>query len=69
MGAGELMLHRLGDDADELIWARPDAQEWMADPWVSADGAWLVLTTSPGTDSRTTDRSAPAGEGRRGPIT
>ena len=34
MGAGELMLHRLGDDpaVDELVWSRPDAHEWMADP-------------------------------------
>ena len=54
MGAGELRLHRLGGQADELVWSRPEAQEWMADPWVTADGAWLVLTTSPGTDSRST---------------
>ncbi|HEY4994427.1 MAG TPA: hypothetical protein VII33_20340, partial [Nakamurella sp.] len=56
LGAGELVLHRLGDQptADELIWARPDAHEWMAEPWVAADGSWLVLTTSPGTDSRST---------------
>ncbi len=54
MGAGELLLHRLGDDpvGDELIWSRPDAHEWMADPWVAADGRWLVFTSSPGTDSR-----------------
>jgi prolyl oligopeptidase len=54
MGAGELMLHRLGEDPadDALIWSRPDAHEWMADPWVAADGGWLVLTSSPGTDSR-----------------
>ncbi len=56
MGAGELLLHRLGTDPleDVTVWARPEAHEWMPDPWVSADGAWLVLTTSPGTDSRTT---------------
>ncbi len=56
MGAGELLLHRMGTDpADDVtIWARPEAHEWMPEPWVSADGAWLVLTTSPGTDSRTT---------------
>ena len=54
MGAGELLLHRLGADpvGDELIWSRPDAHEWMADPWVAADGRWLVFTSSPGTDSR-----------------
>ena len=55
MGAGELVLHRLGDDpaSDVLVWSRPAAHEWMADPWVAADGGWLVLTVSPGTDSRT----------------
>ena len=54
MGAGELMLHRLGADAalDELVWSRPDKHEWMADPWVSPDGRWLALTCAPGTDSR-----------------
>ncbi len=56
MGAGELMLHRLGNDPDDdrVVWSRPDEHEWMPDPWVSADGRWLVLTVSPGTDSRTT---------------
>lgn len=56
MGAGELLLHRLGADpaADETVWVRPDSHEWMPDPWVSADGAWLLFTESPGTDARTT---------------
>jgi len=56
MDAGELVLHRLNDpvDADEVVWARPADREWMAEPWVAADGRWLVLTTSPGTDSRST---------------
>ncbi len=56
MGAGELVLHRLGEDpaSDVLIWSRPDEPEWMASPWVAADGGWLVLIASPGTDSRTT---------------
>ncbi len=70
MGAGELLLHRLGANpggidpsgidssgidpsGDEVVWARPEAHEWMPEPWVSPDGAWLVVTTSPGTDSRT----------------
>lgn len=54
MGAGELLLHRLGDDpaADFLVWSRPETPEWMADPWVAPDGGWLVLSSSPGTDSR-----------------
>jgi prolyl oligopeptidase len=56
MDAGELMLHRLVEPvtADEVVWARPADREWMAEPWVAADGRWLVLTTSPGTDSRST---------------
>ena len=56
MGAGELMLHRLGDDpaADVLVWSPPCARDWMTEPWVAADGRWLVLTSSPGTDSRST---------------
>ena len=65
MGAGELVLHRLvaGSGApqaadraadpgpDEVIWTPPD-RDWLADPWVAPDGRWLVLTSSPGTDSR-----------------
>src|SRR6478672_9634297 len=56
MGAGELMLHLLGSPAadDVVVWSRPQDHEWMADPWVAADGGWLVLTSSPGTDSRST---------------
>jgi len=54
MGAGELALHRLGaaPAEDEVVWSPPD-RDWMADPWVSPDGRWLILTASPGTDSRT----------------
>ena len=55
-GVGELALHRLGTDPaqDEVLWRRPEAKEWMVAPWVSPDGRLLVLTASPGTDSRTT---------------
>jgi prolyl oligopeptidase len=55
-GVGVLALHRLGAGQadDEVIWSKPEAREWMVDPWVSPDGALLVLTASPGTDSRTT---------------
>ena len=55
MGAGELMLHRLGADpaADVLVWS-PPSRDWMTEPWVAPDGRWLVLTSSPGTDSRST---------------
>jgi prolyl oligopeptidase len=58
MGAGELALHRVGADPagadpvdDEVVWTPPD-RDWMADPWVSPDGRWLILTASPGTDTR-----------------
>lgn len=56
MPAGELVCHRLGtgQDADTLVWSDPDRPQWMADPWVSPDGRWLILSASPGTDSRTT---------------
>ncbi len=55
-GVGELAVHRLGTEqsADEVIWSKPEARDWMVDPWVSDDGRLLVLTASPGTDSRTT---------------
>jgi prolyl oligopeptidase len=54
MGAGELAVHRLGTDpaVDEVVWTPPD-RDWLADPWVAPDGRWLILTSSPGTDSRT----------------
>jgi len=56
MGVGSLVRHRLGTakDADEAIWYHPERPEWMVDAWVSADGAYLVLTAGPGTDSRMT---------------
>lgn len=55
MDAGELVLHRLGTEqgTDLPIWARPQDDLWRAYPSVSADGAWLMLTAAPGTDSRT----------------
>ena len=39
---------------DEVVWRKPEAKEWMVDPWVSDDGRLLVLTAEPGTDSRST---------------
>ena len=55
-GVGELALHRLGhaQSSDEVVWCKPEAREWMVEPWVSPDGRLLVLVTAPGTDSRTT---------------
>ena len=50
--AGELVRYRISDGAQDVVWAAPD-REWMVAPWVSDDGRYLVLSASPGTDSRT----------------
>lgn len=55
---GELALHRLGADqaADTIVWSRRSDRtgaDWMVFPQFSSDGRWLLLTASPGTDSRT----------------
>ncbi|MDQ2846072.1 MAG: prolyl oligopeptidase family serine peptidase [Actinomycetota bacterium] len=55
---GELALHRLGTDqaADTVVWSRrsdPAGADWMVFPQFSSDDRWLLLTASPGTDSRT----------------
>lgn len=67
MGAGELALHRLGEDPgdDAVVWTPAD-RDWMADPWVSAAGDLLVFTASPGTDSRTTVTAVRLGPDGRG---
>lgn len=68
MPPGELVLHRLGtpQDADEQVWAQADDAEshtaqWMVDPEFSSDDSWLILTSSPGTDSRTRVEVRPVG--------
>ena len=48
LGTGQLMLHRLGRDDDELIY-RPDNPRLLAWPYVFADG-WLVLIITAGTE-------------------
>ncbi|MGI8417243.1 MAG: hypothetical protein ACR2P2_13780 [Nakamurella sp.] len=55
---GELALHLLGTEqsADTVVWSRgsdPAAADWIVSPQFSSDGRWLLLTASPGTDSRT----------------
>jgi prolyl oligopeptidase len=51
LGAGQLMLHRLGDqDDDELIY-RPDNSRLLGSPHVFADG-WLVLVITDGTEEK-----------------
>lgn len=46
--------HRLGtsQDADEVIYARPDNPDWGPRAFVSDDGEHLVITISVGTDDR-----------------
>lgn len=45
-------LHRLGDsqEADELIYARPDRPGWFLMPGVSDDGRWLIIWAQEGTN-------------------
>jgi prolyl oligopeptidase len=56
LGAGELVLHRLGtpQGSDLTIWSRPEDKQWMVYPEVSDDGRYLFFVAGPGTDSRTT---------------
>lgn len=70
MGAGELVLHRLGtaQHADTPVWSRPADRDWMVDPYVSPNGRWLVLTAAPGTDSRSTIEVRRIGAGPAGAI-
>jgi len=58
LGAGQLMLHRLGRDDDELIY-QPDNPRLLAMPYVfaagSADGSvggWLIVIVSAGTERK-----------------
>lgn len=55
LGAGYLVLHRLGTDQDDdqVLWHRPAQPDWMVDAQSSSDGQYLMLTSSPGTDART----------------
>lgn len=50
LGTGQLMLHRLGSDDDELIY-RPDNPRLLAEPHVFADG-WLILVITAGTERK-----------------
>ncbi|HTW20278.1 MAG TPA: prolyl oligopeptidase family serine peptidase [Mycobacteriales bacterium] len=46
-----LMLHRVGtaQSTDELIFVNDDPH-WEPDPWVTADGRWLLIVITRGTD-------------------
>jgi prolyl oligopeptidase len=60
----KLWFHRLGtsQDADVLVYARPDEPEWGFLPWVSRDGRWLVVTVWRGTDPQNRIYVADLGE-------
>ncbi len=51
----KLYYHRLGttQDADLLVYQRPDQPEWGFGAVVTEDGRYLVITVSQGTDTRT----------------
>jgi len=46
--------HRLGTDqgGDQLVWEDAEHKDWRADPIVTDDGQYLVLTISKGTDAK-----------------
>lgn len=49
-----LFLHRLGtdQDADELVFERPDQPDWGFDASVTDDGRWLLVTQTEGTEPK-----------------
>jgi prolyl oligopeptidase len=46
--------HRLGTKQtdDQLVWEDPEHKEWRADPLVTDDGKYLILTIGKGTDDK-----------------
>ena len=47
-----LMLHRLGDDTDTLVFALPDEPDINFWPEITHDHRWLVVFGTRGTDHR-----------------
>ena len=66
LGTGQLMLHRLGRDDDELIY-RPDNRRMLALPHVFADG-WLILIISTGTERKSIVQARRLRGGVLGPV-
>ncbi len=66
LGTGQLMLHRLGRDDDELIY-RPDNPRLRPSPYVSTEG-WLILTISAGTEPRCMVQARRLRGGAVGPV-
>lgn len=50
----KIFLHRLGTSQEEdlLVYQRPDHKEWLFEPIISDDGAYLILHIWEGTDTR-----------------
>jgi prolyl oligopeptidase len=66
LGTGQLMLHRLGRDEDELIY-RPDNPRLLAWPHVFADG-WLILIITAGTERKCLVQARRLRRGAVGPV-
>jgi prolyl oligopeptidase len=66
LGTGQLMLHRLGRDDDELIY-RPDNPRLHAWPYVFADG-WLILIITAGAESKCLVQARRLRDGVTGPV-
>jgi prolyl oligopeptidase len=66
LGTGQLMLHRLGRDDDELIF-RPDNPRQIAWPHVFADG-WLILIITAGAGSKCLVQARRLRDGAIGPV-
>jgi prolyl oligopeptidase len=66
LGIGQLMLHRLGRDDDELIY-RSDNPRLHAWPYVFADG-WLILIITAGTEHKCLVQARRLRGGAVGPV-
>lgn len=66
LGTGQLMLHRLGRDDDELIY-RPDNPRLLARPCVFADG-WLILIITTGSERKCLVQARRLHDGTVGPV-
>jgi len=66
LGAGQLMLHRLSRDDDELIY-QPDNPRLLASPYVFADG-WLILVITAGSSRKCLVQARRLCGGTAGPV-
>jgi len=66
LGTGQLILHRLGRDQDEVIY-RPDDQRMFAWPHVFR-GGWLILLITTGTERQCLVQARRLRDGHVGPV-